>query len=87
MNRIFARASGVLPLIGLCLAGATAAGAQDSAVGLQSTGHVYTCTARSSNGSWGYWHSNNLATSKRGALRECAIHTPSNLVCRITVCF
>lgn len=46
---------------------------------------VYTCTARSPS-AYGYWHSNSLSLSKRRALQECAIRTPRNQRCYITVC-
>ena len=49
--------------------------------------HIYSCVARSPNGSYGYSNNiPNLATARSLALSQCAIRTPRGLICRIKSC-
>jgi hypothetical protein len=49
--------------------------------------HIYSCVARSPNGSFGYSNNiPNLATARSIALTQCAVRTPRGLICRIQTC-
>jgi hypothetical protein len=49
--------------------------------------HIYSCVARSPNGSFGYSNNiPNLATARSIALTQCAVRTPRGLICRIRSC-
>ncbi|MFI4935937.1 MAG: hypothetical protein ACHP7N_15050 [Caulobacterales bacterium] len=45
----------------------------------------HTCTARSRYG-FGVWTAPSRAVARRGALVQCALHTPRGFLCRITSC-